>query len=117
MNPGDIIDRRFTVARFAGSGGMSLMYRAEDVDTREPVALKVLHGSLGERWRSRRRGTATLSEPARRSVAATQVAWLESLQMKNTVSLRGDRAVAVDVPRRRCDAGFMGDGVVGPSDE
>jgi hypothetical protein len=46
MNPGDIIDRRFAIERFAGSGGMSLVYRAQDVDTREPVALKVLHGAL-----------------------------------------------------------------------
>jgi tetratricopeptide (TPR) repeat protein len=45
MDPGDIIDRRFAIERFAGSGGMSQVYRARDVDTLQPVALKVLHAA------------------------------------------------------------------------
>ncbi|MDC0676799.1 serine/threonine-protein kinase [Sorangium atrum] len=42
MRVGDVIDRRFLIERLASSGGMGDVYRACDLVTNEPVALKVL---------------------------------------------------------------------------
>ncbi|AUX44235.1 protein kinase [Sorangium cellulosum] len=42
MRVGDVIDRRFQIERLASSGGMGDVYRAVDLTTGEPVALKVL---------------------------------------------------------------------------
>jgi tetratricopeptide (TPR) repeat protein len=45
MRRGEIVDRRFAIERLAGSGGMGAVYRALDVETGAPVALKVLVGT------------------------------------------------------------------------
>src|SRR5688572_9626365 len=45
MRPGDVIAERFELEREAGSGGMSVVFRARDRLTGEPVALKVLRAS------------------------------------------------------------------------
>lgn len=41
VNPGDVIARRFRIERLAGSGGMGVVFRALDLHTGEPVALKL----------------------------------------------------------------------------
>ena len=43
MQPGDLVLSRFEVERCAGTGGMGIVYRAKDLATGVPVALKVLH--------------------------------------------------------------------------
>jgi serine/threonine protein kinase/tetratricopeptide (TPR) repeat protein len=40
MQPGDILDDRFKIERLAGSGGMGHVYRALDLRSGEPAALK-----------------------------------------------------------------------------
>src|SRR5262249_47871356 len=42
MKPGDVIADRFEIERLAGSGGMGAVYRAQDLTTGEPAAVKVL---------------------------------------------------------------------------
>lgn len=42
MRPGDLVSGRFRVDSVAGQGGMSVVFRAHDERTREPVAVKVL---------------------------------------------------------------------------
>jgi len=42
MGPGDVVAGRFVIDRAAGSGGMSVIYRALDRSTNELVALKVV---------------------------------------------------------------------------
>ena len=44
MRPGDVIEGRFEVERVAGAGGMGTVYRALDLTTGSPVAVKVLLG-------------------------------------------------------------------------
>ena len=48
--PGLRVEGRFVVQAMAGSGGMGVVYRADDVVTGEAVALKVLTG--GQRFES-----------------------------------------------------------------
>src|SRR5436190_581092 len=43
MRPGEIISDRYRVDRLAGEGGMGAVYRAIDLTTGTPGALKVLH--------------------------------------------------------------------------
>lgn len=43
MRTGDVLDGRFEVERLAEKGGMGAVYRARDLSTGHPVALKVLH--------------------------------------------------------------------------
>src|SRR5258706_15924570 len=45
MKPGEVVENRFELERVAGSGGMGTVYRAVDVTTGEPVALKILRST------------------------------------------------------------------------
>jgi tetratricopeptide (TPR) repeat protein len=45
MKLGDVIATRFTLERAAGSGGMGMVWRAQDQLTGRPVAIKVLQGT------------------------------------------------------------------------
>jgi eukaryotic-like serine/threonine-protein kinase len=49
MREGEVVDGRFEIERYAGSGGMGHVFRARDQETGEAVALKVLQsaGTLG----------------------------------------------------------------------
>lgn len=44
LEPGELIAGRFRVQRLAGRGGMGAVFRAEDLTTGRPVALKVMAG-------------------------------------------------------------------------
>src|SRR5215211_7192144 len=44
---GEIIDRRYRITGLLGSGAMGSVYRAEHIHLRRPVALKLLHPSVG----------------------------------------------------------------------
>jgi tetratricopeptide (TPR) repeat protein len=44
LKPGDILGEHYEIERFAGEGGMGLVYRARDLRGGGPVALKVLRG-------------------------------------------------------------------------
>src|SRR5262245_12889821 len=44
MTPGERIGGRFQIQREAGVGGMGRVYRARDLRSGEPVAIKVLQG-------------------------------------------------------------------------
>src|ERR1700722_5251620 len=65
LSPGDVIAGRFAIESLAGSGGMGLVYRAIDRLSGAPVALKVLHGLVGEHARFAREAEvlATLRHP------------------------------------------------------
>lgn len=43
LSPNTLVAQRFCIEKLAGSGGMSSIYRACDLHTRKPVAIKVLH--------------------------------------------------------------------------
>ncbi|MBK8256606.1 MAG: protein kinase [Polyangiaceae bacterium] len=65
MRLGDIVADRFQLETVAGSGGMGTVYRALDLTTREPVALKVLLGAAGaERFEREARILAEASHPS-----------------------------------------------------
>ena len=42
MRPGDVIADRFEVQRFAGQGGVGVVYQGRDLLNNQPVAIKVL---------------------------------------------------------------------------
>jgi eukaryotic-like serine/threonine-protein kinase len=65
VRSGELVAERFEVAAEAGSGGMSIVYRARDKHTGSLVALKVLQGSdqLGARFLRESRVLAELSHP------------------------------------------------------
>jgi serine/threonine-protein kinase len=44
--PGTLVAQRYRVVSWLGEGAMGSVYRVEDVKTREPRALKVLHSSM-----------------------------------------------------------------------
>ena len=44
--PGTLVAKRYRVVSWLGEGAMGSVYRVEDVNTREPRALKVLHSSM-----------------------------------------------------------------------
>ena len=45
MSPGTVVAQRFVIEMLAGFGGMGTVYRAFDLQTDRPVALKLLHHS------------------------------------------------------------------------
>ena len=61
MRTGDVLDGRFELERLAEKGGMGAVYRARDLATGRPVALKVLHAhALGEANRMLREAHALM---------------------------------------------------------
>ena len=48
MTPHDLVDERFRIERLVGAGGMGAVYRARDLRTDAPVAIKVLLGTPKE---------------------------------------------------------------------
>ena len=66
---GQIVDGRFQILAPLGEGGLAVVYRAEHVELRRPVALKVLHASFEahaearERFVREARALAALSHP------------------------------------------------------
>jgi eukaryotic-like serine/threonine-protein kinase len=66
MQPRQVVMDRFEIERVAGSGGMGTVYRAIDLTTREPVALKVLRPGTSdgaERFAREVRVLASLRHP------------------------------------------------------
>ena len=65
MRSGELVAERFEIAAEAGSGGMSIVYRARDKHTGGLVALKVLQGAepLAARFARESRVLAELSHP------------------------------------------------------
>ncbi|MFT3776539.1 MAG: protein kinase [Minicystis sp.] len=49
MHPGFVVDGRFEIERLAGAGGMGEIYRARDLRTGDPVAVKVQLGAATAR--------------------------------------------------------------------
>ncbi|MDC3959583.1 protein kinase [Polyangium jinanense] len=84
MRPGDIIGERFRVERLAGVGGMGEVYRAEDLQTGNVVAVKLLRASErsnAERLAQEARVLETLGHPhivryVDHGVADTGAPWL-----------------------------------------
>ncbi|HTJ43886.1 MAG TPA: protein kinase, partial [Kofleriaceae bacterium] len=67
MKPGSLFNQRFEIERRAGSGGMSIVFRARDVTTGEVCALKLLAGDGDrklERFDREGRVLAELRHPA-----------------------------------------------------
>ena len=51
MNAGQILQKRYRLDRILGKGSMGTTYKAYDTDTRQPVAVKVLHFSRVQEWK------------------------------------------------------------------
>jgi eukaryotic-like serine/threonine-protein kinase len=67
MQSGAIVGDRFTIREIAGEGGMGVVYRADELSTGKPVAIKVMHsGSVAEKSRFLREANvlASLSYPS-----------------------------------------------------
>jgi serine/threonine-protein kinase len=67
--PGDVIADRYELEELCGSGGMSSVFRARDLQLDRSVAIKILHGRFVadpeyvERFRREARAVARLSHP------------------------------------------------------
>jgi len=55
LQPGELVDGRFRIVEPLGMGGMGSVYRAQELASGEEVALKLLHGDVGEEEESRLR--------------------------------------------------------------
>src|SRR5689334_9022775 len=67
MQPGDIVAGRFEVERLADSGAMATIYRARDLQTGQPVALKVVGRATledAERFKREAEVLACIDHPA-----------------------------------------------------
>ncbi len=61
MRTGDVLHERFEIERLAEKGGMGAVFRAKDLSTGQPVALKVLHAfAMGEASRMEREAHALM---------------------------------------------------------
>ncbi len=61
MRTGDVLHERFEIERLAEKGGMGAVFRAKDLSTGLPVALKVLHAfAMGEASRMEREAHALM---------------------------------------------------------
>lgn len=91
--PGDIVGERYRVIESVGSGGMGVVYRAQNIVTEKHVALKWLHprlasGTAGERLLREARAASLLKHPhivdiydlAKDNVSDTWVLIMELLQ-------------------------------------
>ena len=69
LQPGIVIDQRYTVIRAIGQGGMAYVYRALDETTGEEVALKIMRDELSDdpefikRFATEARAAASLDHP------------------------------------------------------
>ncbi|WP_437970169.1 protein kinase [Sorangium sp. So ce260] len=66
MTPGERLGARYTIERQAGKGGLGTVYRARDVESGAPVAIKVLREPTEEkrsRFAREARALAALSHP------------------------------------------------------
>ena len=52
MNPGEIIQKRYRIERVLGQGSMGMTYKALDLTTQRPVAVKQLHLSQMREWKT-----------------------------------------------------------------
>src|SRR5262245_8028020 len=116
MRAGDIVAERFEIEREAGSGGMSVVFRAQDRLTGQPVALKLLEAQ-DERAEARFRREASLLADLRHPGIVRYVAhgtgapswlameWLEGEDLAQRLS-RGGLAVveAVTLLRQVAEA-------------
>ncbi len=68
LRPGTLFDERFRVETLAGSGGMGMVYRAQDVTSGQLVAIKLFHDSGGaydvDRFQRESRLLSELTHPA-----------------------------------------------------
>ncbi len=69
MQPGTIIDQRYEILSYLGSGGMCVVYKARQLDIQRDVALKMLHRRLVvdkkalERFRREAQAISALQHP------------------------------------------------------
>jgi tetratricopeptide (TPR) repeat protein/predicted Ser/Thr protein kinase len=62
LEPGQLIAERFLVERLAGTGGMGVVYSAQDLATKSRVAVKVVGASGDQKWQRFAREARLLAE-------------------------------------------------------
>jgi tetratricopeptide (TPR) repeat protein len=130
MQPGDVVDSRFSIEAIAGSGGMGVVYRAKDLKTSETVALKmvrapVFESTVRERFLREARVLRELSHPGIvRHVASGQAGdgalylameWLEGEDLRERLARGGldvAESVAIVLPVAEALAAAHAAGVV-----